>query len=376
MKVKLSRTGVAAASLAATSALVLGACSSNAEKGGSSAAPASAVSDVTCEGKKDLKASGSTAQANAMKIFSTSFAKSCDGYELSYGGGGSGQGVSDFIEKLTDFGGSDSPLKGDEISRAAARCGGAEAWQLPLVFGPIAVTYNVEGVDNLALSAATLSKIFGGEIKTWNDPAIAAENPGVNLPDTPISVIYRADQSGTTDNFQKYLTAAGGWTKGDGKTFNGGVGEGKQGNPGVGSAVKPTAGSIAYVEWAYAQSNNLDMAKIITDQDKSGVPLNAETGGKTIATAKLKNGPENHNMVIDTESFYKPASAGAYPIILATYSIVCSKNPDPEVGKGVKSFLSVAANPQNQGQELTNAGYIPLPADFQQKLQGSIDALQ
>ena len=373
---KLSRTGVAAASLAATSALVLGACSSNADRGGSSAAPASAVADANCQGKQDLRASGSTAQANAMKIFSTSFAKSCDGYELSYGGGGSGQGVSDFTENLTDFGGSDSTLKDDEVAKAAQRCGGSEAWQLPLVFGPIAVAYNVEGVNDLALSAATLSKIFGGEITTWNDPAIAAENPGVNLPSTPISVIYRADQSGTTDNFQKYLSAAGGWNKGDGKTFNGGVGEGKQGNPGVGSAVKPTDGSIAYVEWAYAQSNQLNMAKIITDQDKTGVPLNAETGGKTIATAKLQNGPDNHNMVIDTSSFYKPESSGAYPIILATYSIVCSKYPDTAAGQGVKSFLSVAASPQNQGQELTNAGYIPLPADFQQKLQGSIDAMQ
>ncbi|MGV9823932.1 phosphate ABC transporter substrate-binding protein PstS [Gordonia sp. NPDC003429] len=372
---KLSRTGAVLATMAASSSLVLGACSSNADKGDTSAAPASAVSDIKCEGKQSLKASGSTAQANAMKIFSTSFAKTCPGFELAYGGGGSGQGVSDFIQGLTDFGGSDSPLKGDEISRAAQRCG-SEAWQLPLVFGPIAVAYNVDGVSNLALSGATLSKIFSGEAKTWNDPAIAADNPGVTLPSTPINVIYRADQSGTTDNFQKYLTAAGGWTKGAGKTFNGGVGEGKQGNPGVGSAVKPTPGSIAYVEWAYAQSNGLSMAKIITDQDKQGVELTAETGGKTIESATLKNGPDNHNMVIDTESFYKPAEAGAYPIMLATYSIVCSKYSDTATGQGVKTFLSVAAAPQNQGQDLINAGYIPLPDRFQQKLQASIDAVQ
>ncbi|MGV9669967.1 phosphate ABC transporter substrate-binding protein PstS [Gordonia sp. NPDC003504] len=372
---KLSRTGAVVAAMAASSALVLGACSSNADKDSTSAAPASAVSDIQCQGKQSLKASGSTAQANAMKIFQTSFAKTCPGSELAYGGGGSGQGVSDFNQGLTDFGGSDSPLKGDEISAAAQRCS-SEAWQLPLVFGPIAVAYNVEGVDNLALSGATLSKIFSGEAKTWNDPAIAADNPGVTLPSTPINVIYRADSSGTTDNFQKYLTAAGGWTKGTGKTFNGGVGEGKQGNPGVGSAVKPTPGSIAYVEWAYAQSNQLSMAKIITDQDPTGVALTAETGGKTIESATLANGPDNHNMVIDTSSFYKPTQAGAYPIVLATYSIVCSKYSDTSVGQGVKTFLSVAAAPQNQGQELVNAGYIPLPTEFQQKLQASINAIQ
>ena len=373
---KLSRYSVAVASALATSALVLGACSSNADKGTESAAPASKVADIKCEGKQSLKASGSTAQANAMKIFSTSFAKTCPGYELSYGGGGSGQGVSDFTQNLTDFGGSDSPLKEAEVAPAAQRCGGAEAWQLPLVFGPIAVVYNVPGVSDVALSGPTLAKIFSGAIKNWNDPAIAAENEGKTFPDLAISVIYRADQSGTTDNFQKYLTAAGGWDKGAGKTFNGGVGEGKQGNPGVGGAVTPTNGSIAYVEWAFAQSNKLAMAKIITDQDKTGVALTAESGGKTIESATLKNGPDNHNMVIDTSSFYKPTQAGAYPIVLATYSIVCSKYPDAAIGQGVKTFLSVAASPQNQGQELQNAGYIPLPADFQTKLNASISAIQ
>ena len=118
------------------------------------------------------------------------------------------------------------------------------------------------------------------------------------------------------------------------------------------------------------------MAKIITDQDPTGVALTAETGGKTIESATLANGPDNHNMVIDTSSFYKPTQAGAYPIVLATYSIVCSKYSDASVGQGVKTFLSVAAAPQNQGQELVNAGYIPLPTEFQQKLQASINAIQ
>ena len=372
---KLSRSGVAVASLAATSALILSACSDNSERGDSSAAPASAVADIQCEGKQNLQASGSTAQANAMTIFSTSFAQTCPGFELAYGGGGSGQGVSDFTQNLTDFGGSDSPLEGDDAAAAQQRCS-SEAWNLPLVFGPIAVAYNVEGVDDLALSGPTLSKIFGGEITNWNDPAIAAENGGVELPDLPISVIYRAEESGTTDNFQKYLTAAGGWDKGDGKTFNGGVGEGKQGNPGVGSAIGPTAGSIGYVEWAYAQSNNLSMAKIITDQDPEGVALTAESGGKTIDGATLANGDESHNMVIDTSSFYKPTESGAYPIVLATYEMVCSDYADDATAQGVKTFLSVASAPQNQGQDLQNAGYIPLPQEFQTKLQGSIEAIQ
>ncbi|WP_200799453.1 phosphate ABC transporter substrate-binding protein PstS [Williamsia sterculiae] len=374
---KLSRAGVAVMSVTAASTLVLGACSSNADKGGGSAgqSAASAVKSTECTGKKSLNASGSTAQANAMKVFNSSFAKTCPGSELKYGGGGSGQGVSDFTKGLTDFGGSDSPLKDTEAPQAQQRCA-SPAWHLPLVFGPIAIAYNLDGVGDLALSGPTLSKIFSGEITKWNDPAIAAENQGKNLPDLAISVLYRGDESGTTDNFQKYLTAAGGWTKGAGKKFNGGVGEGKQGNPGVGAAVTPTKGAIAYVEWAYAKSNNLKMAKVITDQDKSGVELNAESGGKTIASAKLKNGDASHDMVIDTSSFYKPTEAGAYPIVLATYEIVCSKYADQQTAQGVQTFLSVASAPQNQGTDLQNAGYIPLPDAFQTKLQDAIKAIQ
>ncbi|MGZ8178645.1 phosphate ABC transporter substrate-binding protein PstS [Williamsia sp. SKLECPSW1] len=372
---KSSRVGVAAMSMAAASTLIFAACSSNADKNSDSAAAASAVQSVQCDGKKSLNATGSTAQANAMTIFSSSLAKSCPGFELKYGGGGSGKGVSDFTEGLTDFGGSDSPLKDTEYQAAQQRCG-SPAWNLPLVFGPIAVAYNVQGVNDIALSGPTLAKIFSGQITKWNDPEIAKENSGKTLPDLAISVLYRADQSGTTDNFQKYLVAAGGWTKGAGKTFNGGVGEGKQGNPGVGSAVKPTNGAIAYVEWAYAKTNNLDTAKIITDKDPEGVALTAETGGKTIDSAKLKNGAESHDMVIDTSSFYKPAEQGAYPIVLATYELVCSKYSDTAVANGVKTFLSVASAPQNQGSELQNAGYIPLPDSFRTKLQDSIKAIQ
>ena len=116
--------------------------------------------------------------------------------------------MTQFIAKQVDFAGSDSALKDDQVAQAADRCGGNPAWNLPLVFGPVAMAYNVEGVDKLVVNGDVLAKIFQGQITKWNDPAIAALNTGATLPDTDITPIYRSDSSGTTDNFQKYLAAA------------------------------------------------------------------------------------------------------------------------------------------------------------------------
>ncbi len=203
--------------------------------GSTGATGAGSTSNVECGGKSALKGSGSTAQANAMTRFVNAFEQACSGQTLNYTSNGSGAGVSEFIGNQTDIGGSDSPLSKDkgEYDRAKERCT-SDAWNLPVVFGPLAVTYNVKGVDDLVLDGPTSAKIFNGAITTWDDPAIKALNEGASLPSEKINVIYRNDESGTTDNFQKYLDAAsdGAWGKGAGKSFVGGVGEGAKGNGG------------------------------------------------------------------------------------------------------------------------------------------------
>ena len=156
--------------------------------------------------------------------------------------------------------GSDSPLNPQEYATAQQRCG-SSAWNLPAVFGPVAITYNVNGLTSLTLSGPTMAKIFNGGITAgtiiW---AITALNAGVNLPAEPIRVVFRSDLSGTSDNFQKYLDTAGdgAWGKGAGKTFNGGVGEGAMGNDGTSAAVKRTEGAISYNEWSFAQAQHLE----------------------------------------------------------------------------------------------------------------------
>jgi phosphate transport system substrate-binding protein len=389
--VKLNRFG-AALSLAAAGALVLSACGSNnnsgtsassgsssASSGASSASSgasssAAAAAPVSCGGKKSLKASGSTAQANAMGLFIKAYQSACPGYNLDYTGNGSGAGLNDFFGKQTDFGGSDSPMdksKG-EYDKAQARCG-SPGWNLPVVFGPIAITYNVSGVSDLILDGPSAAKIFNGTIKTWDDPALKALNPSATLPSKPINVVYRNDDSGTTDNFQKYLDTAGNgaWGKGTGKKFNGGVGEGAKGNDGTSAAIKGTDGSITYNEWSFAQAQNLSQAKIVTSAGPDAVAISTDSVGKTIAGATVKG--QGNDLVLDTSSFYKPTQTGAYPIVLATYEVVCSKYPDADTGTAVKAFLQSTIGGGQNG--LGDNGYIPIPATFLPKLTTAVNAI-
>jgi phosphate transport system substrate-binding protein len=327
---------------------------------------------VSCGGKQTLKASGSTAQANAMTRFVKAFEQACPGQTLDYTANGSGAGISEFIGNQTDFGGSDSEMLPPEYAAAQQRCG-SPAWNLPVVFGPIAISYNVNGVNSLTLDGTTAAKIFNGAIAAWNDPAIAALNRGVNLPAEPIRVIFRSDESGTSDNFQKYLDTAsnGAWGKGAGKTFKGGVGEGAMGNDGTAAAVKRTEGAISYNEWSFAQEQHLGMAKIITSAGPDPVAITAEAVGKTISSAYIIK--EGNDLALDTISFYRPNQPGAYPIVLATYEIVCSKYPDPQVGTAVKAFLQSTISSGQNG--LADNGYIPIPDAFKSRLSTAVDAI-
>jgi phosphate transport system substrate-binding protein len=378
--VKHNRIGAAVGILAA-GALLLSACGSDANKtstgattgGGGTAGDVKPA--VNCAGKKALKASGSSAQANAITRFVTAYESACPGFTLNYTSSGSGAGVSEFIGGQTDFGGTDSPLNAEkgEVDKAKARCGGSDAWNLPTVFGPIAVTYNLPGVDSVALDGPTLAKIFNGTVTTWNAPEITALNSGKTLPGDKINVVFRSDESGTTDNFQKYLDAAsdGAWGKGSGKTFNGGVGEGAKGNEGTSAAIKTTAGSITYNEWSYATKQGLQIADIITSAGPDPVKLSAESAAKSIDSVKIKG--QGNDLVLDTSSFYKPSAAGAYPIILGTYNVVCSKYPQSDVAPAVKAFLTVATTDGQKGLE--EAGYIPIPDTFKAKLTEAINAI-
>jgi phosphate transport system substrate-binding protein len=366
---KLNRFGATLAVLA-TGAMLLSACGSDNHAAGTSGTTAPAK--VACGGTPTLRASGSTAQANAMTRFVKAFEQACPGQSLNYTPNGSGAGIGEFVGNQTDFAGSDSPLSKDEYARAQQRCG-SPAWNLPVVFGPIVIGYNVNGVSSLNLDGATAARIFSGGITGWNDPAIAALNPGVSLPAEPIRVVFRSDESGTTDNFQRYLDSAsnGTWGKGAGKTFNGGVGEGAKGNDGAAAAVKATEGSITYVEWSFAQAQHLNTARVLTSAGPDPVAISAESVGKTISSAWFIG--KGNDLALDTISFYRPNQPDAYPIVLATYEVVCSKYPDPQVGAAVKAFLRSTIGAGQDG--LADNGYIPIPQEFKSRLSTAVDAI-
>jgi len=361
-------------SATAITGMTLTACGSDNNSGSSSTtgASGSSSSSADCGGKNQLTAEGSTAQQNAIAVFNQVWGQKCPGKNLSYNPTGSGAGVTQFIANNVDFAGSDSPLSKDQPDQAAKRCGGNPAWNLPLVFGPVALAYNVQGADKLTVNGEVLAKIFSGGITNWNDPAIAALNSGVTLPDEKITPIYRSDSSGTTDNFQKYLTAAApdAWTKGAGKEFQGGAGEGAQKSAGVVQAVQATPGSIGYVEKGFAAQAGLPMAQI--DTGSGPVALTDDTARKAIDSAKFAG--EGKDLVLDLNSIYATKEAGAYPLVLATYSIVCSKGYPADTAAAVKSFLTVAANNGQDG--LPAAGYVPLPDAFKQRLLASVSAIQ
>ena len=372
IELKLNRSG-AALGVLVIGAMMLSGCGSDKNTSAPSSSGSATAANVSCGGKQTLKASGSTAQANAMTRFVKAFEQACSGQTLNYTPNGSGAGIREFNGNQTDFGGSDSPLNTGEAAAAQQRCGGSPAWNLPVVFGPIAVTFNISTVTSLILDGPTLAKIFNGAITTWNDPAIQALNTGFTLPGEPIHVVFRNDESGTTDNFQKYLDAAsnGAWGKDTGKTFKGGVGEGAKGNDGTSAAIKATEGSVTYNEWSFAQAQHLNMAKVVSSAGPDAVAISADSVGKTIAGATIKG--QGNDLVLETTSFYKPAQPGSYPIVLATYEIVCSKYPDAQVGTAVKAFLQSTIGSGQNG--LADNGYIPIPGAFKSRLSTAVNAI-
>lgn len=354
-------------------AAALSACGSdNNAPATSTSAGAGSATAAECGGKNTLSAEGSTAQQNAIGVFNQVWGQKCPGKNLSYNPTGSGAGVNQFIADQVDFAGSDSPLSKDQPEQAAKRCDGNPAWNLPLVFGPVALAYNLPGADKMVLNADLIANIFTGAITSWDDPAIAALNPGASLPATPIVPIYRSDSSGTTDNFQLYLKTAApdAWTKGAGKEFQGGAGEGAQKSAGVVQAVQATPGSIGYVEKGFVEQARLPMAQI--DTGSGAVELTDASAGKAIEGAKFIG--EGNDLVLDLNSLYGTTAPGAYPLVLATYEIVCSKGYPADTAAAVKSFLTVAATDGQAG--LSAAGYSPLPEAFKQRLLSAVSAIQ
>ncbi len=368
MKFTMKRTSAAAATLFAGS-LILTACSNadNNDNGGSNGAESTREME---EATGELRGEGASSQDNAIQnIFGPAFSNT--GATLAYTASGSGDGQKKFIAGQADFAGSDSPLKDDQIADAKKRCEGNDAWHLPMVIGPVAIAYHLEGVDTLNLSTKTVAKIFKGEIKKWDDEAIKSENEGVDLPSKPIEVVYRSDESGTSDNFQKFLAASTGEWDSEGKQFPTKVGTGAPKSKGVADQVAQTDGAITYVESGFAEElDKVNVANI--DFGAGPVELNKENVNKALNAAEFKG--KGNDLVVDSKKLYSLKGEGEYPLVLTTYEIVCSAGYDENTGKLVKNFLYTILD--NQNDDLADQGYIPLDGEFKSKLEKAVDALK
>ena len=233
-----------------------------------------------------LNASGATFPAPIYGRWFAEYNKLHPDVRINYQGIGSGAGIKQFTDGLTDFGASDAAMSDAEI--AAVKTGGVVL--LPMTAGSIVISYNLPGVtESIKLPRDVYPAIFLGEITKWNDPKIAAANPGVTLPDMPITVAYRADGSGTTFNFTNHLSAISADFKtspGAGKQVKFPVGVGGKGNDGVAALIKQTPGTIGYVEYGYAMGAKLAMATLQNQAGKYVAPT-AESGSAALGAVDM-----------------------------------------------------------------------------------------
>jgi phosphate transport system substrate-binding protein len=359
----LRQRRVAAIASAILASLIVAACGSSSNSSSGSAGSGGSSSS----GGSTVNGAGSTLAAPIYQQWASTLKG--QGVTLNYNPVGSGTGIADLQTATVDFAGSDPALKSEDKSAMKG-----PVLQFPVAFGAITVSYNLSGVKSgLKLDGPTISKIYQGQIKTWNDPAIKALNPGMSLPSTGITVVHRSDSSGTTAGFTTFLAATDPtWASTVGppdKEVKWPTGTGAAKNSGVAAAVKQTSGSVGYVEEAYALQNNFTTADV---KNKSGKYIEP-----TLATTSAAG--ENISVPADLGiSTINSPNAAAYPIVSQTFidvhKDVCKGGMSPSNAKALKSFLTYALGP---GQKVaTQLFYAPLPAPLLAKAKAQMTKLQ
>jgi phosphate transport system substrate-binding protein len=286
--------------------------------------------------------------------------------EINYQGIGSGGGIKAIKARTVDFAGSDAPLTNDELHEMPA-----ELFQIPSVGGAVCVSYNLKGVNKrLRFSAGTIAGMFLGQITRWNDPRIAADNPGVKLPDTALSIAHRSDGSGTTYIFTNYLASVSPtWrdSVGSGKEVKWPTGQGGKGNPGVAALIKQIPGCVGYIELAYALENHIPYADVRNANGKWIAPSVASTTACIQgAISRLKR--DNRALIVN------PQGAKAYPICGLTYLLFYKYQEDPGKAGGLLAFLKFA---MGKGQSMASSlEYAPLPPELVKQNLAVIGAMR
>lgn len=311
-----------------------------------------------------LNGSGSTFAAPILMRWASDFKRSNSDITVNYQGVGSGAGVKDFISNLTDFGASDVAMSDAEIAKT-----GDNVLMLPVTAGTVVLAYNLPGInDGLRLSRKAVAGIMLGTVRVWNDPLIASENPQSSLPSTPITVVTRADGSGTTAVFTAHLAAiSADFAKnvGTGKQVTWPVGVSGKGNDGVTALIKQTPGALGYVEFGYAVNNKLSMASLQNKSTRFVAPTIA-SGAATLASMNL---PSDFRAFITD-----PEGADDYPVATFSWVLVRKNYPDPSKASAVKAFVKYGVTAGQQAAP--GLGYITLPAPVVEKVAAALQSVR
>jgi phosphate transport system substrate-binding protein len=353
----LSRLAIVGVAIAG---LVLAGCGGGNDNSGTSNAGTSGGSNLASL-SGSIKGSGSSFQDAFDQEVISQFKSVASKATVTYNAVGSGTGKKEFGQGLDDFAGTDSLVKpGDGPAPGSFM-------YIPTVSAPITVSYNLSGVDKLQLSPDTLAKIFSTSIKKWNDPAIAADNAGVSLPNKNITVAHRSDGSGTTSNFTKYLAAAAPttWKLGSGDTVNWPAStQGAEKNTGVAQIIQQTDGAIGYVDFSDASELKLAFASI---KNKAGQFVAPTLDGAAAAVEGAQ---------VADDLTYSPINvdgATAYPITSPTYVLIKPKYDDAQKAALVKGFVKYMLT---EGQSIAkDVNFAPLPSSLQQKAIAQLDKI-
>jgi phosphate transport system substrate-binding protein len=341
--------------------LLLGACSSSSSSSSSSTSPSKAAS-TDPYAQADLHAPANALTGAGSTFDQPFFTKAFyvynqqnSGVTVNYASIGSGGGIQQFQASTVNFGATDVPMSPLDISKAT----GGQVLQVPLALGGVSISYNVPGVKSgLKLTPKVLSEIYLGSVKTWNDSAITALNPGIDLPSNPIQVVYRSDGSGTSYIFTNYLSVVSPtWSSGPGtgKSVSWPVGVGEKGNEGVAGFIKETPYTLGYVELAYALQNNFTYAKILNASGNYVAPSLASVAA---------DASQKPNITSVDYSIVDQPGAASYPISGYSWALVYQLQKSTSVGTTLVKVLDWLTH-AGQAQAAT-LDYVPLPANIQQ----------
>ena len=359
-------------SVALVGSLALTACgAANEGSGGTGGTGGTGGSGGSEQLSGSLNGAGSSAMQAAMQGWAAGFSAEQPDVTVNYDPVGSGGGREQFLEGGTDFAGSDAALDDEELALAEERCGAEGIFELPNYISPIAVVYNLEGVEELNLSPETLAGIFNQEITTWNDPAIAEDNPDAELPDQAITPVNRSDDSGTTTNFTEYLAGAAGeaWPHEPDGVWPVEGGEAAQGTSGVISAVTGGNGTIGYAD--LSQAGELGVAGIAVGEEF--VAPSPEAAAAVVENSERVEGRGEYDYAIEVNR--ETEGSGEYPIVLVSYHIGCVQYDDQETADLVKAFMGYVVSEEGQQAAAEAAGSAPISEGLREQAQSAVEAI-